>query len=215
VSWAFVQSAQSSPTSSTTVTTTLGSAVSRSDKLIAAIGWFQGATIVSVQDNLGNNLDVDVATYQGTTPSSFLAIYSSTVSAGATSVTVTFAGGGVTDCCLILLEYSGIGGIDVSATNSGQSANITATVVTTKPNELLVSLCGFCPSNIASGDASFTMRTNLGVDVWTGAQDMESDAPGSYTGTWTQAGSDYWTTALVAYKLSSTQQDPIFFATDC
>jgi hypothetical protein len=185
------------------------------DLLILGIGMLSttATTVLTVTDNNNNEwIPIYFNFSQGLSGNGQGGIwYTPSCNAGSTTITVTLQATG-TDVSLIVTEYSGCAAypIDGFATGSGTTGTslVTSNLTTTQSNDVIFSFAVWVGDNISSIGSGYTLRSSLTTNVNTATGDKSAATPGTYTGTWTAAGSNNWFIAAVGLSPTSVTTTP-------
>lgn len=210
----FVQTSNATPASATSVSVAYANAQAAGDTNVIAIGWAATTTIKSVTDTKGNTYSA-AATLQDPSaqPSGASASiwYAPNVLAGSDTVTVTF-NGTVNYPDVRIAEYSGLGGLDVTASAMGAVSGSSSTTVssgnatTTAAGDLLVgsNYLGWDTDGPGSG---FTSRVITNDSTL--LEDKVAGAAGAYAATCAihnggGSSTAWWLMQLAAFKPASS-----------
>ncbi|HEY7292623.1 MAG TPA: fibronectin type III domain-containing protein [Vicinamibacterales bacterium] len=209
---AFVQSNSATPqTSQATVVVPFTGVQSAGDLNVVVVGWNSSVgTVQSVTDSRGNSYALAVGPTVSSgfaTQSIYYAANIAAASAGANSVTVTFAAA-VPFADIRIAEYSGISPInpvDVVAANQGSGASSDSGSVTISGAPSLLVGANMVSSTTTAAGTSFTKRiiTTPDADI---LEDRIVTTVGSYNATATLA-SGTWIMQMVAFKVGQALPD--------
>ena len=210
----YVQGNSATPqTPQTTVNVTFSRAQAAADLNVVVVGWNDStATVTAVTDKSGNTYKLAVGpTVQApvATQSIYYARNIASAGAGANTVTVSFASA-ANSADIRILEYSGAdlnNPVDVTATNSGNSATSSSGSVTTTNATDLIFGANLVQTTTSGPGASFTSRllTSPDGDI---AEDRMVTATGSYSAT-APLGSGQWIMQMVAFRTASLANSPL------
>src|SRR5439155_93823 len=113
-----------------TLAQTFGANVTAGDLLVAAVAW-QGTGSVNVTDNRGNVYALATSDFDTSLGQTLAILYAANATAGATTVTATFAGTAPTIQRIAIHEYSGVATVnplDVTATNIADGTTTVNTI---------------------------------------------------------------------------------------
>jgi hypothetical protein len=195
----FMQVASATPQSpSGTVQVPYSRAQTAGDLNVVVVGWNDTtATVQSVRDSAGNvyNQAIGATSGAGLRQSVY---YAKSIIGGNDTVTVTFSQPAIY-ADVRILEYRGVGTLDVAsgASGSGTTSN-SGSKTTTAPSELIVGANTVSTDTRAAG-TGFTSRiiTYRDSDI---AEDRIVSAPGTYSATATLGTSGNWVMQMVTFK---------------
>lgn len=197
-------------TTATSISQVFSGSNTAGNAIVVAVSWDTDATPVC-SDSQGNTYSVITHTYDTVNAQAFAVCYALNIKAGANTVTVGF-GGSHSWRRLLIHEYTGITGVDVTATNiaNGTTAanNITSTAgVTTANGNLIFGVSGADSgtTTIAPG-TGFTERVDNGLHV--ASQDTIQTTAGSIASTQTYGTATRYLAHMVAFKRGGVVTPP-------
>src|SRR3984957_1533529 len=179
---------------------------SSGDYNVVAINCSTGVTITSVVDSEGNSYSLAAGPLANSSEGSTVSIYvAPNIKAGPNTVVVNFSGNTWNE--ILVAEYAGITGVDVSAIGSGiGNPQSSGSATTTSAKDLLVSYVELAASGSPTAGSGFTKRITPSGNP--GLEDRSVSATGSYSGTWTESGATNWISAMVALKTALASPTP-------
>src|SRR5262249_24494140 len=195
----FAQIAYATPQTPTqTVNVTFPGAQTLGDLNVVIVGWNDtSANVQTVTDSQGNAYSLAVGPTSGTNIRQSI-YFAPNIKSGNNTVTVKFSqAANYPD--IRVLEYRGVGALDVAKGASGTTAAANSgAATTTNANDLIVGADTVFTGNLSPG-AGFTTRviTNPDGDL---VEDQIVTTAGSYSATATLSGSGPWVMQMAAFK---------------
>ena len=195
----FVQVAAATPQTPTgTVAVTYPSLQTPGDLNIVVVGWNDTtATVQSVEDSAGNTYVLAIGPTTGTNLRQSI-YYARNIVGDSSTVSVTFSQAAVYPDIRIL-EYSGVGALDVTAGASGLgTTSNSGPATTTTPNELIFA-ANTVSTDTRSAGTGFTSRiiTYIDSDI---AEDRIVSSAGTYSATALMGASGNWVMQMATFE---------------
>jgi len=193
----FIQVAEATPQAPAAVVQAVYPAAQTAGDLnIVIVGWYDtSANVSSVVDTTGNVYKLAITTSGNALRQSIY--YASNIRGGANVVTVQF-NRAATNPGVRVLQYRGVGALDVTAGKSGSSTTANSgSAKTTAAGELILGANASYKDTAAAG-AGFTMRIISSIGDL--AEDRVVTAVGTYSATSTLQASGRWVMQMVTFK---------------
>jgi|GEM_PF-1409400 len=195
---AFVQVANTCPSSASKVALAYGKSQTKGNLNVVVVGWNDtSASVSSVTDSAGNVYSLAAGTVTGAGQRQAI-YYAKGIAGGSTTVTVTFSTSASAPDVRIL-EYAGVSALDKTTSSSGSGSTAsTGSVTTTTAKELLVAANTVATGNSGAG-SGYTARVVTYPDSDL-AEDRIVSATGSYSASAPLTSSGSWVMQLVTFK---------------